>query len=110
MKRHQRWEPWQFAHTWELPTEGGCYAIYIQNELAYIGSTGNLRARITAYRFRISIGGSVWTPWGGYPYEAVKVKIRRARYYGEWATLELRLLNRLRPHLNCRSLGMERRA
>lgn len=77
--------------------EAGCYAIYVDGKLVYIGMTDQMSNRLRAslataqrrYRELRGRRGGWWT-----------VKCRPERFYGERATLELRLIRRLRPVLN----------
>jgi hypothetical protein len=92
---------------------GGCYALYGDGLLLYIGSTRDLDSRLREHINRYAMydktrpligdraGGTRHvTEW--------VIKYRIARFYGEWATRELRLLRRLSPPLN--ALGKKRGA
>ena len=75
--------------------------MYWDGALRYIGSTENLRARIMNHNIRLSYAPSErLTPWGCV--EGFSLKVRPSRFYGEWATLELRLIRRLKPSANIR--------
>jgi excinuclease UvrABC nuclease subunit len=65
----------------------GVYAIYDHsNELVYIGSSMNLRRRISRYAARYNPDWSL--------------KVRYTKFVGEWAFREIRLIRRLKPLLN----------
>lgn len=78
----------------------GCYAIYIDNQLAYIGQSVNLHLRFRRWGFCRRISDSFDTPWGLVPVGSLKVKVAYSRKFGDWAMRELRLVRRLRPRLN----------
>lgn len=88
------------------PSVGGCYAIYLDGQLRYVGCAQNLRARLSTYRIRQGWGGGYFTPWGQFP--SVRVKVRSSRRFGDWAMHEIRLIRRLRPSLNCLGLGRQK--
>lgn len=88
------------------PTTGGCYAVYLDGQLSYVGCAQNLRARLSTYRFREGYGGGWFTPWG--QCRSVRVKVRSSHRFGDWAMHEIRLIRRLRPMLNCLGLGRQK--
>jgi hypothetical protein len=83
----------------EMTTGGGCYAIYCDKRLVYIGQAGNVRKRISSYRIQYGYSSSIYTPWG--TCLNVVIKISKSRRYGDWAMKELRLIRRLKPVFNC---------
>lgn len=83
----------------ELPEVAACYVIYIEGELAYIGSTQNLRARFRKHGINFArYSNNIETPWGRC--QRISAKIKVSRKYGDWAMDELRLIRRLQPRLN----------
>ena len=85
--------------------KGGVYAWYGDGVLTYIGSSERLDDRIGQYfvdgSIEIRDDGTYNTKWG--VFVELDLKVRMARYFGEWATLELRLIRRLKPRGNIRS-------
>lgn len=103
---------WQWATRYEIgehmaagmPRSPGCYAIYADGKLEYIGSSVNLLARFIQWNNHIQKFDGRWiSPWGDHDH--LRVKYRLSTYYGEWPMRELRLLRRLRPVGNTKSLG-----
>jgi hypothetical protein len=80
----------------EMPA---CYAVYLDGSLSYIGQTTNLKKRFLNYGITTGYGDSFVTPWGSF--STVRVKVRYASKYGDWAMRELRLIRRLKPAFNC---------
>lgn len=89
MARRNRWQWFDIReNTKALQRRGGLYALYdIERRLIYIGSTGNIRSRVTDHRNRLR-------PHVCY----VKVLFLR----GAWYLREQRLVRRLRPIFNVR--------
>lgn len=81
-----------------LPNGGGCYAVYGEGGIIYIGQSSNLKVRLLSYRMRPDYGDGYITPWGNF--SGFKLKIKPSRRYGDWAMRELRLIRRLRPRFN----------
>jgi len=77
----------------------GCYVIYLDGALSYIGQSSNVRKRISNHRLRYGYGAGVITPWG--QFSDCCIKVRYSTKYGDWAMRELRLIRKLRPCLNC---------
>lgn len=71
-----------------LPEWPCCYAVYLDNELIYIGQTENLLSRFRQHRSK-----KEWFDYGG----RILLKVKLPRKYGQWAMDEIRLLKRLRP-------------
>lgn len=101
-----RWETYQFGgSSWENIPEGpGCYAVFLDGKLGYIGNSMTLRKRIGggkgsgAHKILPDDSGGASTPWG--EYKDLFVKIRRPRILGEEAMVEARLIQRLKPPFN----------
>jgi hypothetical protein len=83
-----------------LPKIPACYVLYYDGKLVYVGSTSNLRHRITSYRIRYSYGNSVFIGSDYNEVSTVTLKYRLTRKYGDWAMIELRLIRKLKPQLN----------
>jgi excinuclease UvrABC nuclease subunit len=86
------------------PVAAGVYAIYVNGELVYVGSSKNLRQRLAQHNVRYGYSPSVITPWGQFHHAdaSYHCKVKVSRRYGEWAMLELRLIRRLKPRCNTR--------
>ena len=80
-----RWRECDLSH---VPMAPGCYAIYHDGELVYIGSSQRLAERLDTHPHRVI--GDV----------AVRIKIALSRRKGEGLMREFRLIQRLRPSLN----------
>lgn len=103
-----RWFSYNFLGPRDCPpARAGCYVIYLNGELSYVGQTKNLRARIAAhvYAYRPE-SDSYLTRWG--EMKQVDVKAHFGLRYGDWLMREARLIRRLRPRLNI--VGVGRRA
>jgi hypothetical protein len=91
-----------------VPAGPHVYAIYLDGELAYIGSSQDLSARFGLYKFRQA--GEGWSCCiRGEVFQAgeIAVKIKLCRKYGSWLMAEARLIRRLRPRLNRIGLGLK---
>lgn len=82
-----QWRTFTCQNLAQIERRGGLYALYNQaGELVYIGSSGNIRARLVDH-VRLKTG-----------VRHIKVSYMR----GAWYRREQRLLRRLRPLLNKR--------
>jgi excinuclease UvrABC nuclease subunit len=85
----------------KFPVVSCVYAFYINNNLVYIGSTSNLRIRMSGYRFK-EVDGKIITPWrkrieiGS----KIELKYKCSKKYGYWLMLEARMIRRLQPLYN----------
>lgn len=103
-----RWVTYDFrkplASFSDLPKTPGVYAIYIEGELRYVGQSVNVRQRINSHGFRYRFSGTPSTPHGAS--KTLVIKVRGSEKYGDWAMIELRLINRLKPIGNMRWTGV----
>ena len=85
----------------KFPEISCVYAFYINDELVYIGSTVNLRVRMSGYRFK-EVDGKTVTPWRKKiePRVKIEVKYKGSKKYAYWLMLEARLIKRLQPKYN----------
>lgn len=85
----------------KFPDISCVYAFYVNDELVYIGSTVNLRVRMSAYRFK-DVGEKTMTPWRKSipPRAKIEVKYKGSKIYGYWLMLEARLIKRIQPRFN----------
>ena len=74
-----------------LPELPGCYVIYVDGVLAYIGQAVNVRARINGHAWKFN------NVWSG---KRLLFKVRLGERVGDWAMREMRLLKRLKPPHN----------
>jgi hypothetical protein len=102
-----RWTTVSIYDVRDMPVTAVVYAIYIRDRerysapwrLIYVGSTGNMRARMSGHRSSGKVGthcnppdrDSEWLVW---------VKYSENRRYGENLMREARLLRRLSPIYN----------
>jgi|SRR5579872_6530491 len=88
----------------DLPDLPGCYAIFGDGELVYIGSSENIRSRVcVSHRIEVAhYSDSVRTPWGYFT--SLVVKYRLSKKTGDWLMIEYRLIRRLRPRGNRRGV------
>ena len=82
-----------------IPSMPGCYVIYLNDQLTYIGQSTNVRKRLENHGIRIGYGAAIFTPWG--TATEVWFKVRFSSEYGDWAMRELRLIKRIQPPANC---------
>jgi hypothetical protein len=94
----QRWVEYPDFNGLGLPDGGGCYAVYADGELVYIGQSSRLRHRLADHKIRFSYGSDIITPWGYFA--SVRIKVKMPKRFGEWAMTELRLIRRLKPKFN----------
>ena len=107
------WGPWRQVHRGRIPDCPGCYAVYENGVLVYVGSSANLAARCRVYftksrmRGRFDYGDPALdfpqfvTPWGFRHHgNAVTVKVKVSRRLGDWLMREYRLIRRLQPREN----------
>jgi hypothetical protein len=85
---------------WQAP---GCYAIFLDGELVYIGQSERVRGRLWKYQMHLNIfadarGPGIVTPWGSA--FVVTIKFKRSRRYGDWLMREARLIRKLQPRGN----------
>jgi hypothetical protein len=69
----------------------------VPTRVIYVGSTGNLSARMNSHRAMASRSTSHWLHTYG-----ISMKYRVSLRYGDWTMIELRLIRRLRPAHNKR--------
>lgn len=90
--KHMSWV-WYTGEEWNihyLPSEPGVYAILDGNKVLYVGSSQNLKKRISCHSKLLKT-----LPDGKYKFSC-------SRRYGDWLMREVRLIRRLRPKLNVR--------
>lgn len=78
----------------------GCYVIYIDNKVAYVGSSINVRRRVNSHIQTSRYSATLKTPWGVYIDNQISIKVHYILRYGDWTMRELRLINRLKPLFN----------
>lgn len=83
----------------------GCYAIFADEKLVYIGMADEMNTRVRAH---LSNRAKAITDALGHSVRSWVVKYRPERHYGERASLELRLIARLKPVLNRVGSGRRR--
>lgn len=88
-ERRRQWFAFDLDTVPEWP---GCYAVYIDGILTYIGQTENAKFRFQSHRAKGCVKKI--------EYGRVVVKLKLPRRYGEWAMTEIRLIKRLQPVLN----------
>ncbi len=78
------------------PRQPGVYAIFLDGELTYIGSTINIADRLAGHRLNRDMHTGLYhTPWG--QCRTLGIKCRHSRRYGDWLMHEVRLIFRLQP-------------
>ena len=89
-----------------MKQEGGCYAMYMDGVLVYVGQSGNVKKRFIGHKINCSrYSNWVDTPWG--KCRQFHWKIKYYAKYGKWAMQEMRLIRRLKPKFN--QIGVGRR-
>src|SRR5258708_8818385 len=76
----------EYGH--HLPIMPGCYVVYVDGTLSYVGSCVNLESRLQN-RFKRMPTGRWRTEWG--VFGSVKLKFRISRIFGDSAMYELRI-------------------
>lgn len=106
VRRHMfKRDKWIWLSAWDLETRNvinrpACYAIYVEGELSYVGSSIAPRFRFGQHGFSSNPTGSYDTPWG--TFDMIHGKIYYPSSYGCQAMLEQRLIKRLQPRFNAR--------
>jgi len=105
-KRHNfnNFESWQ-----TIPSSPGCYVVYGDGQVIYVGESTDLRRRIVSnHEIRFArYTNFIESPWG--KFTDLYVKVRESVRYGDWAMIELRLIKRLQPPHNCKGSTRPRR-
>lgn len=86
--------------TMPFPSIPACYVVFLNGQVGYIGQTVNLSSRMRNYQFRSGYGDNETISTFGF-HSNCYVKYRITRRFGDWAMVELRLIRRLHPELNC---------
>lgn len=76
----------------------GVYAIYLDDELVYIGQSALVKKRVFSHGIHYGYGLRMFTPWQRC--KDCYFKVRYTTKYGDWAMRELRLIRRLHPKYN----------
>lgn len=106
-----RWVEYDLMQGGRLPRFSGVYAVMFDGRLVYVGSSVDIANRFSEHKIRYGYGANIITPWCDLPATSrVTIKVRRSRIHGDWAMWELRLIRRLKPQFNRRSVGRMRRA
>lgn len=101
---------WKDTQVGLLPRGPGCYAIFENGKVVYVGSSTAIENRCRVYRTmperRKPYGepcitdGKWQTPWGLKTMCRFQVKVKMSRRQGDWLMWEYRLIRRLRPKYN----------
>lgn len=76
-----------------LPSHACCYVIQLDGKTIYVGQTLNLRDRFYSHTLHRQ-----------HPREQITLKVKFGQRYGDWAMREARLVERLKPILNVRTV------
>jgi excinuclease UvrABC nuclease subunit len=99
------WISYDWKRVVEMPMTPAVYAVYLDQELVYLGQTSNLRNRFREHNFRFGYKKNVLLPWVDVPdYTVIRIKASGSKKYGDWAMRELRLIKRLRPRFNIKGV------
>lgn len=90
----------------------GCYVIYLDGQLSYIGQAKSAARRIGSYGIKFGYGSGIFHCVGGADGQArsLLIKIRYSTRIGDWAMREIRLIRKLQPPLNYAHGGKKKRA
>lgn len=108
-QRHWRTHYWAVTAR-DLKRLPGVYVAIGDGEVQYVGSSRNIRQRLTGRlpRLHYSESGRVTrTVWGDF--DDFQLKVRYSKKYGDWLMRELRLIRRLRPIHNAMGEGAQRK-
>lgn len=95
---HPGWR--EVARVADVPFVAGCYAIYHDGQLVYVGSSSRLKQRISVYLNQRGRGAKSGGSTPPSPDVRVVVKVTGSRRLGDWLMREYRLIQRLRPRDN----------
>jgi hypothetical protein len=79
---------WRVVQSGDALPAAGCYAIYHSGRLVYLGSSANLKTRLSQHLRRQRDNSEI------------SVKVAPSRRNGDWLMREYRLIRRLRPRDN----------
>jgi len=83
-----------------ISKEPGCYVIFLNGQLGYIGQSKDVKNRMQNHGIDIGrYSSQIKTPWGYF--KNILVKVKYSERCGDWAMWELRLLSKLNPLYNC---------
>lgn len=85
----------------DAPSAAGCYALVGNGETYYIGQSSRLIFRLREHAWAPANGGVNTKSWGFLPGAMVKIMAFPRGDFG-YLTLEMKLINRLRPRFNVR--------
>jgi excinuclease UvrABC nuclease subunit len=77
----------------------GCYVVYGDEALIYIGQASNVALRISNHRIKYGYSSYILCPWGSF--RSVIIKVRYGVRYGDWLAREARLIAKIQPPFNC---------
>ncbi len=99
--RKSQWVFYRYdiSDTWDICASPGCYVIYLDDKVGYIGQSTDVRKRIQNHGIRYGYSNHLITPWG--KFLSVSAKVRYGVKLGDWAMREVRLISRLQPRFNC---------
>lgn len=98
--RKSKWVTYEFStNIWKVKPIPGCYVVYADNELIYVGQSFNVSKRLLSYKFRYGYGGQIFSVFG--IFNLIAVKVRYSTKFGDWAMREVRLIHKLKPRFNC---------
>jgi excinuclease UvrABC nuclease subunit len=94
-----KWVKYDFDHSFPyISRHPGVYVIYGDGKIIYIGQSFDVKSRITNHKIRCGFSNNIFTPWGFY--RDIKIKVKYAAKYGDWAMNELRLIKKIKPPFN----------
>lgn len=91
----------------QIPSLPGCYVIFVDGVLAYVGSSNNLDQRIGNH---FDNRNSPWLTKGHWSRHHFLIKFRLSERFGDYLMWEARLIYRLNPPFNKRKLRSLRNA
>jgi excinuclease UvrABC nuclease subunit len=98
-KKNSAWKTYRIGID-EIPKGPGCYAVYADSRMIYVGQSSDVRKRFSNHKIDLCrYSEFVQTPWG--IFREITVKIRISKKFGDWAMIESRLIKRLTPSMNC---------
>lgn len=100
-----RWVSFSFFQPEDIPQVPACYVIKIEDHIAYVGQTRNLRKRFRGHGIHRAYDPNrdhEWwvTPWGCFTEGTLSFKRRISERHGDWLMHEERLIRRLKPLWN----------
>jgi hypothetical protein len=103
--RHKgtRWISYDAGCPIDIPDVPCCYVVIVRGEAIYVGQTKHPFNRLVSHGVTCGWGSSTYVPWldEHVPAKEVVLKCKFQHRLGDYAMLEIRMIDRLKPRFNC---------